>query len=258
MIQLEEIMTILSNEKIAADVYKMELSGNTELVSMPGQFVNIKVPGFYLRRPISICDYEPGKLTIIYKLVGNGTDAMSKMQAGDELNMLMGLGNGFNTELSGEYPLLVGGGVGTPPIYGLAKRLVAQGKKVSVVLGFASKQDVFYQEKFSELNENTTGGSCKVYVATVDGSFGTKGFVTNCLDEIEEISHYYACGPIPMLKALIAKLDERQKDIPGQLSFEERMGCGFGACVGCSIDTKSGYKKVCKDGPVFMSSDIVI
>lgn len=258
MIQLEEIMTIISNNKIAADVYKMELAGNTELITMPGQFVNIKVPGFYLRRPISICDYEPGKLTIIFKVVGNGTDALCHMQPGDKLNLLVGLGHGFESEPSGEHPLLVGGGVGTPPMYGLAKRLVEQGKQVSVVLGFASSRDVFGVEMFEQLNDNNFGGSCSVYVATVDGSFGTKGFVTNCLDNIRDISHYYACGPIPMLKALIASLNERAAVVTGQLSFEERMGCGFGACVGCSINTKSGFKKVCKDGPVFMSDDVIV
>lgn len=258
MKQLEEILSIKSNIKIAADVYEMVLEGNCELITAPGQFVNIKVPGFYLRRPISVCDYGRDFLKIIYKVVGNGTDAMTKMTSGEELNLLMGLGNGFDTSLAGDNPLLVGGGVGTPPMYGLAKRLVEQGKNVTVVLGFASKADVFYVDEFNGLNKSGNSGSCRVFTATVDGTFGTKGFVTDCFGDIDKISHFYACGPIPMLKALQKKLEERNDStLKGQLSFEERMGCGFGACVGCSLETKSGFKKVCKDGPVFMTDDLL-
>lgn len=259
---IEEIFKIEENVKIAQDVYKMVLNGNTELITKPGQFVNIKVPGFYLRRPISVCDYEKGKLTIIYKVVGNGTDAMCHMGKDDELNILVGLGNGFNIEASGEAPLLVGGGVGLPPMYGLAKRLVEKGCQVNVVMGFASSSDMFYKEEFEKLNSTTGKGSCKVYTATVDGSVGQKGFVTDCFDQLTDISYYYACGPIPMLKAIASKLSSRKSssdgEIIGQLSFEERMGCGFGACVGCSIETKSGFKKVCKDGPVFLSTDVYL
>lgn len=262
MINLEESFTIEENICIAKDVYKMMLCGNTDLISNPGQFVNIKVPGFYLRRPISICDYENGKLTIIYKVVGNGTDAMCRMKKGDELSILVGLGNGFDMDKSGLNPLLVGGGVGLPPMYGLAKRLVEKGCNVNVVMGFASSADLFYREEFEKLNGLSDKGSCNVYIATVDGSIGKKGFVTDCFDEIDKISTYYACGPVPMLKAIASKLSDRRntegKDIIGQLSFEERMGCGFGACVGCSIETRSGFKKVCKDGPVFMSDDIYL
>lgn len=257
MKKLEEILKIKSNRKIAAGVYEMILEGNCELITRPGQFVNIKVPGFYLRRPISVCDFSEGQLKIIYKVVGNGTDAISSMVSGDELDVLIGLGNGFDISAAGENPLLVGGGVGTPPMYGLAKRLVELGKKVNVVLGFASEADVFYSDEFEKLNCNIGTGSCSVYTATVDGSFGQKGFVTDCFDKIETISHYYACGPVPMLKAIEKKLSERNDtSLKGQLSFEERMGCGFGACVGCSIETKSGFKKVCKDGPVFMTDDL--
>ena len=253
---IEEIFTVLTNECIADGVYRMTLYGNCELIVKPGQFVNIKIPGLFLRRPISVCDCENDILTLIYKAVGKGTDAMSLMKAGTKLNILTGLGNGFDVTKSGDQPLLIGGGVGTPPMYGLAKKLVAEGKKVNVILGFASEKDVFYIEEFKKLNGSGAKGSCSVYAATVDGSFGTKGFVTDCFDKLDGISHFYACGPIPMLKALITKIDACGYAVKGQLSFEERMGCGFGACVGCSMETKTGIRKVCKDGPVFMSDEI--
>ena len=255
--QLDQELEILYNKKIADGVYEMGLRGDTSLISAPGQFINIKVPGFYLRRPISICEYdinEHNGLVIIYKIVGNGTDYLSRMQVGDTLQCLIGLGNGFDVEATGDHVLLVGGGVGTPPMYGLARELLLKRKRVSIVLGFASERDAFYIDKFKELGKECRGADIEVRVATVDGSLGTKGFVTDCLKDLGDISDYCACGPIPMLKALYSYYDGK---IPGQLSFEERMGCGFGACVGCSIKTNSGFKKVCKDGPVFWSRDVI-
>ena len=255
--QLDQELTIKYNTEIADGVYEMSLSGDTSLVTAPGQFINIKVPGFYLRRPISICEYDlknQDGLVIIYKVVGNGTDLLSKMKEGEKLQCLMGLGNGFDVNSTGDHVLLVGGGVGTPPMYGLAAELLVKQKRVTVVLGFASKKDAFYIEKFKELEKKISGSNIEVRVATVDGSLGTKGFVTDCLNGLDDVTDYCACGPIPMLKALYGYYDGK---ILGQLSFEERMGCGFGACVGCSIKTKSGFKKVCKDGPVFWSHDVI-
>ena len=211
-----------------------------------------------------MCDYEPGRLTIIYKVVGNGTDAMTAMKPGDRLNALMGLGNGFDVSMAGDSPLLVGGGVGTPPMYGLAKKLAEMGKKVNVIIGFNTADEVFYKDEFEAITDKNGNKCVNLYVATVDGSVGTKGFVTNCVDLVGDISHYYACGAIPMLKALNKKLTEASKEGKykvsnvGQLSYEERMGCGFGACVGCSIKTKSGNKRVCKDGPIFLSTDVEV
>ena len=250
--QLDQELTIKSNVKIADWVYKMVLEGDTSLITAPGQFIIIAVPGFYLRRPISICSWDEKTVTIIYKVVGNGTDAMSIMKEGDKLCCLMGLGNGFDTKITGDDVLLVGGGVGTPPMYGLARELLKQGKTVKVVLGFNSKADVFYVDEFKALGAEY-GSSVDIRVATVDGSFGTKGFVTDCLQGFDNISGYCACGPLPMLKALNGYYKEK---VNGQLSFEERMGCGFGACVGCSIKTRSGNKKVCKDGPVFLTDEV--
>ena len=251
--KLDQELVIEHNKKIADGVYEMLLTGDTSLITAPGQFINIALPGFYLRRPISICEYDNNGLVIIYKVVGHGTDLMSTMKKGDSLWSLLGLGNGFDVDSTGDHVLLVGGGVGTPPMYGLAKELLKKQKKVSVVLGFASKKDAFYVEKFEELGKSISGSEIEVRVATVDGSLGTKGFVTDCLEGLDTVTDYCACGPIPMLKALYGYYDGK---ITGQLSFEERMGCGFGACVGCSRATKSGNKKVCKDGPVFLSSDI--
>ena len=253
--ELDQELTIVSNEQIADKVFKMRLKGDTSLLTAPGQFINIKFTGFYLRRPISVSDYDSEGLTIIYKVVGQGTDLLSTIKAGEKLMCLMGLGNGFDTASCGAHVLLVGGGVGTPPMYGLAKELLKQGKKVTVVLGFNSVLDVFYDHEFKALEQEIPGSSIEVRVATVDGSFGTKGFVTDCLTGLDGITDYCACGPMPMLKALYRYYN--QKKI-GQLSFEERMGCGFGACVGCSISTNSGFKKVCKDGPVFSSDEVIL
>ena len=240
------IYTIAENKTIAKDVFLMVLQGDTSFITAPGQFVNIQLAGKYLRRPISICDWNDTQLTLIYKVVGGGTQQMSQMNIGDSLDLLTGLGNGFSVADCHEQTLLVGGGVGVPPMYGVAKKLIAAGKTPVVVMGFASKEDVFYKEAFEALG-------CTTYVATVDGSYGTKGFVTTAIEENHiDYTHYCACGPEPMLKALynLCGLD-------GQLSFEERMGCGFGACMGCSCATKYGNKRICKEGPVLKGEEII-
>ena len=240
----QEIFVIKSQKKIAKDVFKMVLSGNTDDITASGQFVNIKLDGFYLRRPISVCDYDKNELTLIYKTVGEGTAAMSRYENGTELDILTGLGNGYDTSLSGEKPLLLGGGVGVPPLYNLCKRLVAEGKKPTVILGFNSSDDVFYENEFKALGAD-------VYVTTADGSYGIKGFVTDAMAGID-YSYFYTCGPEPMLKAIYDV-----SNTSGQLSFEERMGCGFGACMGCSCKTKYGNKRICKDGPVLIKEEII-
>ena len=236
---------VLTNENIADKVYKMTLSGDISDISATGQFVNIKLDGMFLRRPISVCDYEDGVLTLIYKVVGKGTEFMSGLKEGYELDILTGLGNGYYTGLAGDKPLLIGGGVGVPPLYALAKNLIANGKKVTVILGFNSKSDVFYEEEFKALG-------CTVFVTTADGSCGIKGFVTDALGEVEEYTYFYTCGPEPMLKAVY-----NATKTSGQFSFEERMGCGFGACMGCSCKTKYGSMRICKDGPVLVKEGIV-
>ena len=240
----QEIFVIKSQEKIAKDVFKMVLSGNTDDITASGQFVNIKLDGFYLRRPISVCDYDKNELTLIYKTVGEGTAAMSGYENGTELDILTGLGNGYDTSLSGEKPLLLGGGVGVPPLYNLCKKLVAEGKKPTVILGFNGADDVFYENEFKALGAD-------VYVTTADGSYGIKGFVTDAMSDLD-YSFFYTCGPEPMLKAIY-----KVSKTSGQLSFEERMGCGFGACMGCSCKTKYGNKRICKDGPVLIKEEII-
>ena len=239
----QSIFTILSNEALTDSVYKMVLSGDTSHITNCGQFVNIQLDGLYLRRPISVCDYDDQTLTIIYKVVGKGTEAMSAMEEGKKLDILTGLGNGYDLTLSGDKPVLLGGGVGVPPMYNLAKKLVAQGKKVSVILGFNTRSEVFYEDAFKALG-------CDVTVTTVDGSYGTKGFVTGALPE--DYTYFYTCGPEPMLKAVY-----KATNTSGQMSFEERMGCGFGACMGCSCKTLTGYKRICKDGPVMKKEEIL-
>lgn len=241
----QSIFKILTNENIADKVYKMTLSGDISDISATGQFVNIKLDGMFLRRPISVCDFENGVLTIIYKVVGKGTEFMSGLKEGYELDILTGLGNGYYTGLAGDKPLLIGGGVGVPPLYALAKNLIADGKKVSVILGFNSKTDVFYEEEFKALGAD-------VYVTTADGSYGIKGFVTDAIDKVEDYTYFYTCGPEPMLKAVY-----NATKTSGQFSFEERMGCGFGACMGCSCKTKYGSMRICKDGPVLVKEGIV-
>ena len=239
----DTIFTIIENKIIAKDVYKMLLRGDTSAVGNAGEFVNIQLDGFYLRRPISVCDVEGDVLTLIYKVVGKGTEFMSKMTEGTNLQIMTGLGNGYDLSLSGDSPLLVGGGVGVPPMYLLAKRLLAQGKRVSVVLGFNTADEVFYEEEFKALG-------CDVTVTTVDGSKGVKGFVTDALPE--DYTYFYTCGPMPMFRAL-----NKAVKTSGQFSFEERMGCGFGACMGCSCKTLFGNKRICKDGPVLKKEEII-
>ena len=238
------IYKIISNEKIAKDVYKMILGGDTSAITAPGQFINIKIDGFYLRRPISICDFDDKTITIIYKVVGQGTEELSRLPGGADLDILVGLGNGYDCSKSGDSPLLIGGGVGVPPLYNLCKTLISQGKKPTVVLGFNTMEEVFYEDEFKALG-------AKVFVTTVDGSHGVKGFVTGVFDEIE-YTYFYTCGPMPMFRAVNEKAVTS-----GQFSFEERMGCGFGACMGCSCKTKNGYKRICKDGPVLEREEII-
>ena len=239
------IFKIKENTKIAKNTYKMVLLGDTSGITNCGQFVNIALEGLYLRRPISVCDYEDGVLTLIYKAVGEGTELMAKLAQGKELDILVGLGNGYDTTKSGAAPLLIGGGVGVPPLYALCKKLISEGKKPIVILGFNTADEVFYKEDFESLG-------AKVLVATADGSVGTKGFVTDAMKEIDSYTYFYTCGPTPMLKALF-----NATVTSGQFSFEERMGCGFGACMGCSCKTNFGNKRVCKDGPVFEKEEIL-
>ena len=222
------IYKILANEPLTASVWRMVLEGDTEWIVRPGQFVNIALEGRYLRRPISVCDCDARTLTLIYKVVGGGTEQMSRMAAGAELDLLTGLGNGFDTSNDARRPLLVGG------------------EPVSVVLGFNTADEIFYADEFRALG-------CDVHVATADGSAGTKGFVTTAIagDGID-FDYFYACGPLPMLRALCDSVAQE-----GQLSFEERMGCGFGACMGCSCKTKYGNKRICKEGPVLTKGEII-
>ena len=240
----QTIFEILCNEALTDSVYKMVMAGDTSAITAPGQFVNIQLDGMFLRRPISVCDYDDKTLTIVYKVVGKGTAAMSAMAPGTKLDILTGLGNGYDLSLSGDRPVLLGGGVGVPPMYNLAKKLVLQGKTVSVILGFNTKSEIFYEDAFKALG-------CDVTVTTVDGSYGTKGFVTTALEKMQ-YTYFYTCGPEPMLKAV-----HRASKTSGQMSFEERMGCGFGACMGCSCKTLTGNKRICKEGPVMKKEEIL-
>ena len=239
----QSIFEIRSNTRLTDSVYKMVLAGDTSSITNCGQFVNIQLDGMYLRRPISVCDYDDKTLTIVYKVVGKGTEAMAAMGEGVKLDILTGLGNGYDLTLAGDKPVLLGGGVGVPPMYNLAKKLRAQGKDVQVILGFNVKSEIFYEEEFKALG-------CDVTVTTVDGSYGVKGFVTDALPT--DYTYFYTCGPEPMLKAVY-----RASRTSGQMSFEERMGCGFGACMGCSCKTLTGYKRICKDGPVMKKEEIL-
>ena len=239
----DTVFCVKENIKIAKNTYKMILCGDTEGIR-EGQFVNIKLDGFYLRRPISVCDVEGDALTIIYKVVGKGTEVMAEMRGGEKLQTLTGLGNGYDRALSGERPLLIGGGAGVPPMYHLCKKLIAEGKKCSVILGFGSSDEIFFEEEFKALG-------AEVFVTTVDGSYGIKGFVTNAMEKAD-YTYFYTCGPEPMLKAVYDA-----SSTSGQFSFEERMGCGFGACMGCSCETKYGKKRICKDGPVLVKEEII-
>lgn len=233
---------ILSNEKIAKDVYKMILEGDTQYITAPGQFINIKLDGKFLRRPISVCDCDENTITIIYKVVGSGTEYMAQLVSGEVLDVLTGLGNGYDISKSTK-PLLIGGGVGVPPMYMLAKKLIESRQKPIVILGFNTKEEIFFEEEFSALG-------CDVRVTTVDGSYGIKGFVTDAFPD--NYDYFYTCGPMPMFKAI-----ENTVKTSGQYSFEERMGCGFGACMGCSCKTKYGNKRICKDGPVLEREEII-
>ena len=237
------LFKIIENKPLTDCVYKMVLQGDTSAITAPGQFVNIKLDGLFLRRPISVSDVNGDLLTIIYKVVGKGTAQMAAMTEGT-LDVLTGLGNGYDLTLSGEQPVLLGGGVGVPPMYMLAKQLIAQGKKVRVILGFNTASELFYEEEFKALG-------AEVAVTTVDGSKGVKGFVTDALSAMD-YSYFYTCGPEPMLKAVY-----KTAKTSGQMSFEKRMGCGFGACMGCSCKTITGYKRICKEGPVMKKEEIL-
>lgn len=236
-------LTLVKNELIAKNTYLWVLKGDITDVTAPGQFVNIKLDGFYLRRPISVCDAEGDELTIIFKVVGKGTEKMAKAEPGEQFLVLTGLGNGYDTAVSGENPLLIGGGAGVPPMYLLARRLVAEGKKPTAILGFGSTDEVFYKKEFEALGVPVT-------VTTADGTEGVRGFVTNAMEE--GYTYFYTCGPEPMLRAVYDK-----STTSGQFSFEERMGCGFGACMGCSCETKYGNKRICRDGPVLVKEEII-
>lgn len=240
------IYTVLSNEPLTPAVYRMVLEGDTQYITHSGQFINIELEGKFLRRPISVADYDATTITIIYKVVGHGTEQMSKMETGKKLDILTGLGNGFSTDNDAQRPLLVGGGVGVPPMYNLCKRLLAEGKHPTVIVGFNTKAEVFYAEEFKALGVD-------VHIATADGSQGIKGFVTDAIREAGiEFDYLYTCGPLPMLKALYYATD-----VEAEFSFEERMGCGFGGCMGCTCKTKYGYKRICKEGPVLKRDEII-
>ena len=239
------IYTVTENKKIAKDVFYRILEGDTSYITAPGQFINIEIDGFYLRRPISVCDWDEKTITIIYKVVGQGTQAMADMPAGTKLDILTGLGNGFTVAKDSKTPLVIGGGVGTPPMYALTKELIKQGAKPTVILGFTSKDDVFGEKEFRDLG-------CEVYITTNDGSYGTKGFVTDVIKNLSGYDYFYTCGPMAMLKAVA-----QSTECSGQLSFEERMGCGFGGCMGCSCKTLTGYKRICTEGPVLLKEEII-
>ena len=238
------LFEIIENKALTASVYEMRLSGDTSAITASGQFVNVKLEGKFLRRPISVCDCENGVLTLVYKVVGKGTEDMSRMAAGEKLDILTGLGNGYDLTPAGDKPLLLGGGVGVPPMYMLAKQLRAAGKQVSVILGFNTKDEIFYEDEFRALG-------CDVTVATADGSYGVRGFVTNAMEGMD-YTYFYTCGPEPMLKAV-----HKASATSGQMSFEERMGCGFGACMGCSCKTLTGNKRICREGPVLRKEEIL-
>ena len=238
----QDIYEILLNEPLTKDVFKMILKGDTQYITAPGQFINLKLEGKFLRRPISVCDYDGETVTVIYKVVGEGTKQMSEMRAGEKLDCITGLGNGYDISKS-KKPLVIGGGVGVPPMYNLTKCLIADGQKPTVILGFNTKSEIFYEEAFKALG-------AEVIVATADGSYGVKGFVTDAMPE--DYDYFYTCGPMPMFRAI-----ENKVKTSGQYSFEERMGCGFGACMGCSCKTKYGYKRICKDGPVLEREEII-
>ncbi|NCA78831.1 MAG: dihydroorotate dehydrogenase electron transfer subunit [Sphingobacteriia bacterium] len=239
------LYTIVSNQPLTKTIYKMVLQGDTCYITAPGQFVEIEIPNKFLRRPISVCDYDKDSITLIYKVIREGTSFMSILLPNNTLDLLTGLGNGFNTDIPQKQPLLIGGGVGIPPLFSLAKQLTINKIQPTIIMGFNYADEIFYRKEFESLG-------CNVLISTLDGSVGTKGYVTDVIQNNQlTYDYFYACGPLPMLKVLCHTLPTE-----GQLSLEERMGCGFGACVGCSIETKSGMKRVCKEGPVFLKSDL--
>ena len=239
----ELLLTVTENIPLTDSIYRMTMTGEDLPEQQPGQFVNIRLEGLFLRRPISVYDSEAGWLTVIYKTVGKGTGRMASLPVGAKLNVLTGLGNGYDLSKAGDYPVLLGGGVGVPPLYMLARKLREAGKRVTAVLGFNTRQEVFGEDAFRDLG-------CETAVTTVDGSYGRKGFVTDALPE--RYSYFYTCGPEPMLRAVY-----RSTKTSGQFSFEERMGCGFGACMGCSCKTVTGYKRICREGPVLEKEEIL-
>jgi dihydroorotate dehydrogenase electron transfer subunit len=241
----QSIFIVKENKKIAENTYLIRLLGDTSETGRPGTFVNIKLDGFFLRRPISVCDSCGGTLTLIYKTVGEGTAALSEIKPGAGLDILTGLGNGYDISACRNKPLLIGGGCGVPPLYLLAKKLITAGKPVSVILGFNRAGEVFFADEFKALGAD-------VRITTADGSCGIKGFVTSAMADID-YDYFYTCGPGPMLRAVYDKSGE----VSGQFSFEERMGCGFGACMGCSCKTKYGSKRICRDGPVLVKEEII-
>ena len=240
----QDVFEIVSNRNLAPGVYEMVLRGSSTADCTPGRFVQLKLDSFYLRRPISVCDAEDGKLTLVYKTVGRGTEAMAQYESGKRIDVLTGLGNGYDLDKSGDRPLLIGGGAGVPPMYLLTRRLLAQGKQPAVILGFNKAEEIFYADRFRALGIETI-------IATADGSVGVKGFVTDAMEGLD-YTYTYACGPEPMLKAVY-----NRAATSGEYSFEERMGCGFGACMGCTCETKYGNKRICKDGPVLTKEEIV-
>ena len=240
----QSIFKIVENTPLTATVYRMRLEGDTGAITASGQFVNILLSGKFLRRPISVCDCEDGLLTLVYKVVGKGTEQMANMSVGEELDILTGLGNGYDLGPAGDRPLLLGGGVGVPPLYMLCRELIGKGCAVRVILGFNTKDEVFYEEEFKALGADVT-------VCTADGSYGKQGFVTAAMDDAD-YTYFYTCGPEPMLRAVYSA-----STTEGQMSFEERMGCGFGACMGCSCKTLTGNKRICKEGPVMRKEEIL-
>lgn len=242
----ETTFTLDRVRQLNGDTYELSLSGDASAVTAPGQFVNLELPGYFLRRPISICDWTASSLRLLVKEAGKGTRELVRLTPGTALRVLTGLGNGFAMDLAGSSPVLAGGGIGAAPLYGLARRLLEQGKAPTVALGFRSKADAYYLEEFAALG-------CPVAVATEDGSLGAKGFVTDCIAALPGCDYVCACGPLPMLKAVHGMPQLKG----GQFSFEARMGCGFGACMGCTVPTAGGYKRVCKDGPILFQEEIV-
>ena len=240
----QQILTVKENIKLTEGIYRMILCGKVDAIKNSGEFINIEIPSLFLRRPISVCDYDGESVTIIYKVVGKGTEVMAEAKEGDTFDVLLGLGNGYDTSVSGEHALLLGGGAGVPPLYNLCKKLISEGKKVTVVLGFNKADEIFYADEFKALG-------AEVRITTVDGSRGVRGFVTDAIEDVD-YTYFYTCGPEPMLRAVY-----KAARTEGQFSFESRMGCGFGACMGCSCKTNFGNKRICKDGPVFTKEEIL-